>query len=205
MEIQPAPPAPSTQAALAAPVPAQIPSAETVATSPAAPAHPIQAAPKAQIPVPASPAAKVASPKTAPPAAPATSPTVVIPGPDVTGGTPVDHNTPTPAPIDTEAEEKLTAEIGKLWGEHKGNKATVRRTRAENKALRQQLAAMLHTIKAILVRSGRGGGWAPYLRAQSLPLTTADRLVLQHEATLAPREEKLTTEELSTPDRKSVV
>jgi hypothetical protein len=49
---------------------------------------------------------------------------------DVTADATLDHNTPAPALIDSEAETKLTAEIVELWGVHKEGKATVRRTRA---------------------------------------------------------------------------
>lgn len=72
----------------------------------------------------------------------------------------VDHNAPTPAPIDAEVEAKLSAEIVELWGEQKNGKATVRRTRMELKVLRLTLAEKLHLMKSILVRSGRRGGWA---------------------------------------------
>jgi hypothetical protein len=103
------------------------------------------------------------------------------------------------APIDSESETNLTAEIVKLWGVHKDGKATVRRTRAELKALRLELGAKLHTMKSILVRTGRGGGWAGYLRSQRLPLATADKYVAEHAASLTPPEEKLLEEELSKP------
>jgi hypothetical protein len=117
---------------------------------------------------------------------------VVDPIQDVTGDLTVDDNAPTPAPIDSEVEAKLTSEILRLWGDRKNANTSVRRTRAELKSLRLALAEKLHAMKQIMVGTGRGGGWASYLRAQKLPLTTADRLVAQHEATLAPREEKLT-------------
>jgi hypothetical protein len=65
--------------------------------------------------------------------------------------------------------------------------------------VRLELGAKLFAMKAILVGTGREGGWAPYLRSQELPLTTANRYVAEHEAALAPREKKLTTGELSTP------
>jgi hypothetical protein len=116
---------------------------------------------------------------------------------DVTADATVDQNTPTPAPIDSEAETKLTAEIVELWGVQKNGKATVRRTRAELKAHRLTLAEKLHTMKMILVRTGRGGGWAPYLRSLNLSLASADRYVAEHEATLGPPKQKLLTEELT--------
>ena len=101
-------------------------------------------------------------------------------------------------PIDPEAEARLSEEIMKLWVNQKDGQAAARRTRSELKALRLELGAKLHTMKAIRARTGRGGGWASYLRAQHLPLSSADRLVAEHEATLAPLEEKVPNGEVST-------
>jgi hypothetical protein len=91
----------------------------------------------------------------------------------------------------------LSVCIVELWDAQKNSKATVRRTRAELKTLRRTLAEKLHTMKAILVRTGRGGGWASYLRSQGLPIASADRYVAEHEATLGSPEEKLLTEEFT--------
>ena len=123
---------------------------------------------------------------------------MVDPVQDVAGDVTVDHNASTHAPIDSEAEEKLTATIIRLWADHKGSKAVVKQTRVESKALKLELSANLHLMKAILVRTGRSGGWAAYLRAQHLPLSSADRLVAEHEATLAPPAKKVLSEEVST-------
>lgn len=177
MQIPP-PAAPSKPPVPSAPVTSQIPSAQAAATSPAVPAHTAQ---------------------TAPTVASCATPTKFEPAHEVTSDTAVSHVAPTPAPIDSEAESKLTAKIIELWAVQKDGKAVVKRTRAELKALKLELSANLYLMKSMLVGTGRGGGWASYLRAQSLPLTTADRLVAQHEATLAPPEEKLSTDELSTP------
>jgi hypothetical protein len=116
---------------------------------------------------------------------------------DVVDNTGADQDAPDPVELTTEAETKLTAEIAELWSLHRDNKAAVRRTRGEMKVLRQDLGEKLHQIKTILARTGRGGGWAPYLRSQKLPLATADRYVQEHEARLAPPANKLLTEELS--------
>jgi hypothetical protein len=182
MQIQPAPPAPSTPAVLSAPAPAQIPTAQTAPTPPAAPAHPVQAAAATSPPVPLAPAPGVTASEKAP--RPATTPTV---------------DDPLPTPIDSESETNLTAEIVKLWGDHKNGNANVRRTRAEIKSLRLVLAGKLHTMKAILVRTGRGGGWASYLRTQKLPLASADRYVAEHEAKTTEPEKKLLNEEQKEP------
>jgi hypothetical protein len=179
MQVQGASPAQS------APLPAQAISALTVPT-PTKQSTPLSPTGPHSMTTPA-----------APPSATATPP-VVDPMQDLTAdNTLVNHTAPTP--IDPEAETKLTAEIVELWGVHKDGKATMRRTRAELKALRLELGAKLHTMKSILVRTGRGGGWAAYLRSQRLALATADKYVAEHAASLTRPEEKLLEEELSKP------
>ena len=195
MQVQPVPPAPSTPAVLSAPASAQIPSAHAAPKLPSSPTHPAQAAPPAIKPVPASPAPGATATQTAPPAAPATTPTATDPARDIADITTLDHTAPTPAPIDTQAETKLTAEITKLWTDRKNGNASVRRTRAELKSLRQQLSEKLHSLKAILVGTGREGGWAPYLRRRKLPLATANRYVAEHQARIAQPAEKLLNEQ----------
>jgi len=75
----------------------------------------------------------------------------------------------------------------------------VQRTQTELKIIRLELAEKLYTMKAILTRPGRGGGWASYLRSEKLRLSTADRYVDQHESRLCPPEKKLLSEELYEP------
>jgi hypothetical protein len=79
----------------------------------------------------------------------------------------VDHDVP--AQPNSGAEATLATEIASLWNNHKDSKAAVRRTRAEVKALRRGLGEKLHQMKSLLARTGRGGGWASYLRSQKLP------------------------------------
>ena len=230
MHVQPEPPAPSTPAVLPAPAPAQIATAKTASAPPAVPAHTAQAtppvlhqparagqvapptqfsqtAPPAKNTAPASPAPGVTATQTAPPTAPATTPTVFDPAQDVAGDVTVDDNAPTPASIDSEAEERLTIEIVILWGDCKSANATARLMRAEGKplrlalaeerkSLRWALAEKLYVMKAILVGTGREGRWAPYLSEQGLPVASADRLVGEHQAKLAAPKDKLLSEEL---------
>jgi hypothetical protein len=120
---------------------------------------------------------------------------MVVPARDITAYTTVSHNSQTPAPIDTGVEATLSAEITKLLTDRKNGNASVRRTRAELKSLRQQLSEKLHSLKAILVGTGREGGWAPYLREQKLPLATANRYVAEHQARIAQPAEKLLIEQ----------
>jgi hypothetical protein len=141
----------------------------------------------------------VTTSKTPPSASPVATQSAVNSNPAVTGGASADHKAPTPASIDTETEAKLTSEITKLWDDRKNGNVAVRRTRAELKALRLALAGKLHAMKLTLVGTGRGGGWASYLRLQRIPVASADRLVAVHEAPLAPPQKKVLTEELSEP------
>ncbi|MDP9052205.1 MAG: hypothetical protein M3O31_16020 [Acidobacteriota bacterium] len=183
--------------ALAAPAHAQNPTALTAAhTPPAVPVHIAQAAQSVEIAVAALPAIDVTAPETAPPAAPATAPAVVDPVQDVAGDVTVDDNGQTSASIDLEAEARLSAQITRLYVEQRNGKASMKRTRAELRALKLELSAKLHLMKSMLVGTGRGGGWASYLRAQHLPLSSADRLVAEHEATLAPTTKKVLTEDI---------
>jgi hypothetical protein len=158
---------------------------------------PVQVALAAKSPMPVPPTLGVTATGKAP-TAPATPNTVDLVR-DVTDHAAEDHKVETPTPIDTEAEDQLSAEIVELWAVEKNGKATARRTRAELKALRQQLGEKLHAMKAILAQTGRGGGWASYLRSQGLPVASADRRVAEHEATLTPAAKKVLTEELSEP------
>lgn len=107
-----------------------------------------------------------------------------------------DHNDSTPYQPASEAEATLVTEITKLCSGHKDGKALVRHTREELKAIRQDLGAKLYAMKALLVGAGRGGGWAPFLRGK-LPLTTADRYVGEHEASLAGGGKSLPSGELA--------
>jgi len=193
MEAQTAPPAPAKSPVLPAPVPAQIASAQAAPTPPAVPAHAAQTAPTAQTPAPALPATDVTSPRR--------------------------HRLPrrrTPHRGRPGARcrwrhhrESHRADRYRGGGEFDGldrqvvgraehGKTFMRRTRVELKALRQHLGENLHAMKAILARTGRGGNWARYLRSQRIPIATADRLVAEHEATLAPPAKKVLSEEVST-------
>ena len=88
--------------------------------------------------------------------------------------------------VDRESEERLSTEITALWTAHQDGKATAKRTRAELKELRRNLGERLHTIKALLARTGRGGQWTSYLKAHRIGRTSADRWVQDHEERLNP-------------------
>jgi hypothetical protein len=83
-----------------------------------------------------------------------------------------------------EIEAKLTSEIRSLWSAHQVSKATAKHTKEDLKCLRLDLCRKLCEMKAILVRVGRAGGWAAYLRSNNFSRATADRLVERHETSL---------------------
>jgi hypothetical protein len=90
------------------------------------------------------------------------------------------------APTEVEVENKLHSEILSLWITHQVGKAVARKSSEELRTLRLELGSKLYELKSILARTGRGGGWAPYLRANGLPRASADRLVDRYEASLEP-------------------
>jgi hypothetical protein len=73
--------------------------------------------------------------------------------------------------------------------------------------MKAELAERLSDFKAILARTGRNGGWADFLRAQKIPLATADRYVERHRRTTAEAAGNLLTEEISelSPDQISAL
>jgi hypothetical protein len=85
-----------------------------------------------------------------------------------------------------EIEANLMSEIKSLWSAHQIGKASAKHTKEELKCLRLDLGHKLCEMKSILARTGRGGGWAAYLRLHGLPRATADRYVGQHEASMMP-------------------
>jgi hypothetical protein len=95
------------------------------------------------------------------------------------------------APTEVEVENRLHSEILSLWITHQVGKAVARKSNEELRALRLDLGRKLYEMKSILARTGRGGGWAPYLRANGLPRASADRLVDRHEISLDPERKRL--------------
>jgi hypothetical protein len=87
---------------------------------------------------------------------------------------------------EVDVEARLKGEIRLLWSAHQENKATAKHSKEELKTLRLDLGAKLCEMKAILARTGRGGGWAAHLRSCELPRATAERYIDQHEALLDP-------------------
>jgi hypothetical protein len=89
---------------------------------------------------------------------------------------------------ESEIEAELKSEIKSLWSAHLVGKTTAKRTTVELKALRLDLGLKLCLMKSILVRTGRGGGWAAYLRSCEVPRASAERYIHQHELVLNPKQ-----------------
>ena len=53
------------------------------------------------------------------------------------------------------------------------------------KKIRADLSRHLHELKSVLSRPGRGGAWFSFLKEQSIPRSTADRMVNAHEKTIS--------------------
>jgi hypothetical protein len=92
------------------------------------------------------------------------------------------------AQTEGETEAKLNSEIKSLWSAHQASKVTAKQTKDELKALRLELGRRLHEMKSLLVRTGRSGGWAAYLRSHDLPRASVERYINKHEALLKRRQ-----------------
>lgn len=88
---------------------------------------------------------------------------------------------------EAETEQKLADEIKHLWAVHVEAQTTVKKTKAELEAIRQQLGERLHEMKQLLARPGRNGRWPSFLRSQGIARPTAERLVRPHEAPVGPQ------------------
>src|SRR5664279_3408750 len=74
-------------------------------------------------------------------------------------------------------EAYLTEEIDNLWQCRESYKRAINSERDEMRAKDATLAEMLYTMKAVLSKPGRNGGWSGWLKQRSIPRATADRLV----------------------------
>jgi hypothetical protein len=99
---------------------------------------------------------------------------------------------------ESETEAKLSSEIKSLWSAHQTSAATARQTKEELEDLRLDLGWKLSEMKSILVRTGRGGGWASYLRSHGVPRATGERYIKRFEV-LSNRRTNRLTDTLSEP------
>jgi hypothetical protein len=98
---------------------------------------------------------------------------------------------------DLHAEVRLAGEISELWSAHVRAEGTIKRTIVELRTLRLNLGEQLYRMKKLLSRPGRNGGWASFLAAQNIPLSTADRSVRRYEASLDMPAGNVTTDQIS--------
>jgi hypothetical protein len=103
----------------------------------------------------------------------------------------------------SETEAKLDSEIKSLWTAHQTTTATAKRTKEELEDLRLDLGWKLSEMKSRLVRTGRGGGWAAYLRSHNLPRATVERYIRRFEA-LANSEKNRLSDTISEPSEEDV-
>lgn len=110
----------------------------------------------------------------------------------------------TPMPFDAEAESNIDREIASLWSAHTAGKEITQRTKVELSELRRRLGQRLSEMKRILVCTGRGGGWAAYLRSHRLPRATADRCVSRHDALMTSPKQNCLSEAIPEPTLEDV-
>ena len=88
--------------------------------------------------------------------------------------------------VDSATEQQLTDAITEPWSVHVQAQSIVKKTKADLKAVRTNLAAHLHTMKLLLAKPGRAGGWSSFLIQHNISRTSADRLCAFHEKSLNP-------------------
>ena len=88
--------------------------------------------------------------------------------------------------VDSATEQQLTDAITEPWSVHVQAQSIVKKTKADLKAVRTNLAAHLHTMKLLLAKPGRAGGWSSFLTEHNISRTSADRLCAFHEKSLNP-------------------
>jgi hypothetical protein len=81
---------------------------------------------------------------------------------------------------ETPEEQMLTKRIVELWSAQKEKASAVRKSREDLLRLRASLGRQLFEFKSYLVRTGRNGGWMPFLRTHGIPRSTADRYIERH-------------------------
>jgi len=88
----------------------------------------------------------------------------------------------------SEDEQRLADEIRQLWAVHVEAKTTVKKTKADLKAIRERLSERLYELKQLLARPGRNGQWSAWLKERKISRATADRLVQRYGANLPGNE-----------------
>ena len=78
----------------------------------------------------------------------------------------------------------MADEIRQLWAVHVNAKTTVKKTKADLKAILERLSERLYELKQLLARPGRNGQWSAWLKERKISRATADRLVQRYGANL---------------------
>lgn len=102
-----------------------------------------------------------------------------------TGITVVDSPLPYAACGEFVNEQDLTEQIDELWLAHQTYNSTIRREKSEARSVDVTLGEMLYTMKAVLSRPGRNGGWSEFLRERRIPRASGDRLVARYQRQLS--------------------
>ena len=119
-----------------------------------------------------------------------------------TGITVVDSPLPYAACGEFVNEQDLTEQIDQLWLEHQTCNSAIRSQKSHARSVDSTLGGMLYTMKAVLSRPGRSGGWSEFLRERRIPRASADRLVARYQRSLG--EDNCLTEAINEPTEESV-
>lgn len=83
-------------------------------------------------------------------------------------------------------EQYLTEEIDNLWANRESYVRAINNQKVDMRSMDATLSEMLYTMKAVLSKPGRGGGWSAWLKKRSIPRATADRLVARYAHSVNP-------------------
>jgi len=99
-------------------------------------------------------------------------------------------------------EQYLTEQIDELWLAHQTYNSAIRSQKSQVRSVDATLSEMLFTMKAVLARPGRCGGWSEFLRERRIPRASADRLVARYQRSLG--EENCLTVAITEPTEEDV-
>jgi hypothetical protein len=81
-------------------------------------------------------------------------------------------------------ERDLTEQIDELWAARQTFNGAIRSQKSQMRSMDATLAEMLYTMKAVLSKPGRSGGWSEFLRDRRIASAVADRLVARYQRKL---------------------
>jgi hypothetical protein len=77
-------------------------------------------------------------------------------------------------------EQWLTEQVDNLWANRESYSRCIQSQRDEVHQMETTLSEMLFTMKTLLSKPGRGGGWSAWLKHREIPRATADRMVSRY-------------------------